>query len=101
MKQHVYQFALRRADDEKKQFIIETDTVYTENKLTNEQAAEISAKYKCDVKITYIGQLAPTKNEEVITVDYHSKEMIAAKIEEWKEKEREDFIHGAEQELRI
>jgi len=101
MKQHVYQFALRRADDERKQFVIETDTVYTENKLTKEQAEQIADTYKCDVKITYIGVLAPTKNEEVITADYHTKEMIEEKIIEWKDKEREAFANGTNEQVRV
>lgn len=101
MKQHVYQFALRRADNEKKQFIIETDTVYTDDKFTEQQAQEISKKYQCDLKITYLGVLTPTKKEEIIDIEYHSKDMIEAHIIAWKEKEREAFTNGFETDLRV
>ena len=92
--QHVYQLAIRRADDEKKQFIIETDLVYNDEKLSKKFAEEISQGYKCDVKLTYLGRLLESKQDEVIDITYHSKEMIASYVEQWKEKEREAFVNG-------
>lgn len=87
---HVYQFALRRADNNKKQFIIERDLIYADHKLTREQIEDISVKYYCDVQITYLGQLTPTKKEEIINVEYHTKEMIEENIFNWnKEKEND------------
>ena len=94
MKTYVYQFALRRADDEKKQFIIETDLLLREKKFTEEEIKQISEKYKCDVKATCIGTLTPPKEEQEINVEYHSKEMISTIINEWKDKEREAFTNG-------
>jgi len=84
MKDHVYQFALRRADDKKKQFIIETDLVYSDVKLTKEDIMQISEKYSCDVQLTYLGRIIPPKNEEIISIEYHSKEQIEQKLTEWK-----------------
>jgi len=87
---HVYQFAIRRASDEKKQFIIETDTIYSDVKLTKADLMQISEKYECDVQITYLGKLVPPKNEEVLSVEYHSKEQIEQNLTRWhNEKEME------------
>jgi hypothetical protein len=84
MKQYVYQIALRRADNEKKQFIIERDMVYTETPITEEQGYNISQKYECDIEITLIGILTPTKKEVVIKKDFNTKEMISKKLVAWK-----------------
>jgi len=87
---HVYQFSIRRASDEKKQFIIETDTIYSDVKLKKEDLMQISEKYECDVQITYLGKLTPPKNEEILSVDYHSKDQIEQKLTQWhNEKEME------------
>lgn len=91
MKQHVYQFALRRADDKRKQYVIESDLVYAEQKLTKEFVQEIAEKQKCDIRVTYLGVLTLAKNEEVIDATYHTKEMIEETIFNWKEQEREEF----------
>jgi len=90
MKNHVYQFALRRADNEKKQFIIETDLIYSEEKFTKEDLMQMSEKYECDIQITYLGQLTPPKKEEVLSVEYHSKDQIEQNLTRWhNEKEME------------
>lgn len=83
-KQFIYQFALRRADNEKKQFIIERETVYTDTKITEEQAYAISQKYGCDVQIVFLGILTPAKKEEIINKEFHSKELIQEYLEVWK-----------------
>jgi len=89
---YVYQFAIRRASDVKKQFVIETDTIYSEEKLTKEDLMQLSEKYECDVQITYLGKLVPPKKEEIISVEYHSKETIEQKLTQWhNEKEAEKF----------
>jgi len=101
MKNHVYQFALRRPDDKKKCFVIETDLVYADEKLSAEVLKEISEKHKCDIKVTYLGVLLPTKKEESISVDYHSKDMIQAYLDAWQIKKTEEFKYGFETELGI
>ena len=93
MKEHVYQLAIRRADDKRKQFVIESDLVYSEQKLTKEYVQEIAEKQKCDVRVTYLGVLTKAKNEEILDGVYHTKEMIQDTIFNWKEKEREAFTN--------
>ena len=98
MKTYVYQFALRRADDDKKQFIIETDLLLREKKFKEEEIKAMSEKYKCDMKVTLIGMLTPAKEEQEISIDYHSKDMISSIINDWKEKEREAFVNDTRRE---
>jgi len=99
---HVYQFAIRRASDEKKQFIIETDTVYSEVKLKELDLMRMSEQYQCDVQITYLGKLMPPKNEEIISVEYHTKDQIEQKLTQWhNEKEIDNKLKEIEErELR-
>jgi len=82
-KTHVYQFALRRADDKKQQFIIENDLVYSEDKLSKEDIMLIAEKHRCDIQLTYLGRIVPPKNEEIISIEYHTKEMIQASLDKW------------------
>lgn len=86
---HVYQFAVRKSDDLKKQFIIEHDIVCSEHKLTKEDLEKVSKKYFCDVKVTYLGVLKPPVEEELLEVDFHTKEMYDELIAKWKEEDHE------------
>lgn len=86
-KSHVYQFALRRADDKEKKFIIESDLVYTDIKLTQEEVDTIAVKHECDIKVTYLGVLVPTKKEEVLEAQYHTDEMIEKNLLNWREED--------------
>lgn len=91
---YIYQLALRRKDDDKRQFIIENDMITTETLLDESFVKEISEKYKCDVKVTLLGELISTEVEVILESEYHTKEMIEAAINEWQEKQREEFTSG-------
>lgn len=82
-KSHVYQLGLRRADDEKKKFIIERDLIFRDIKITEKELQQISDKHKCDVQVVYLGVLAQPKNEETLEIKYHTKDMIQEKIDLW------------------
>ena len=91
MKQYVYQLSVRKPDHEKKKFIIETDTVYSEKKLNQESAEEISKKYFCDVMLLYLGELKPEKIEqEPIKSEYYTKKQIVKIIEKWEKESSEN-----------
>ncbi len=98
---HVYQFALRRASDKKKQFIIESDLVYTDEKIQQETVNELAEKHKCDIRVTYLGLLKEAKKEEILEATYHTKEMIEKTIFDWKEEEREAFTNGISEDFSI
>jgi len=87
---YVYQFALRRADNEKKDFVIERDMVFTEKKVTMKTVEKMVNEFKCDVQMTYIGKLTPPKNETVLSKDFHTKEMIESYLEKWSKGEPEN-----------
>jgi hypothetical protein len=91
---YVYQLAIRKADDQKGQFIIEHDMIKTETMLDEEFAKQTSEKYKCDVQITFLGELTPPEVELKMEAEYHTKEIIEAKINEWQEKQREEFTNA-------
>jgi len=91
---YVYQLALRRKDDEKRQFIIENDMITTETLLDELFVKEVADKHKCDVKVTYLGELIAPEVEQILEAEYHTKEMIEAIINEWQEKQREEFVNG-------
>lgn len=91
---YVYQLALRRKDDEQKKFIIENDMITTESLLDESFVKEVSEKHKCDVKVTYLGELISPEVEQVLEAEYHTKEMIEAIINEWQEKQREEFVNA-------
>ena len=90
MREFVYQFALRRADNEKKDFVIERDLILTEKRFDAETLEAISKKNQCDIQVTFLGQLISNKKEEVINIEYHTNEMIEEILNQW-EKEKE---HG-------
>ena len=84
MSKYVYQLSIRKHDDEKKKFIIETDTIYSDKKLNKEKANEISKKYECDVMLLYLGELKPNiKENEPIKAEHYTKEDIGKIIERW------------------
>ena len=83
-KTHVYRFALRRASQQHKQYLIEKDTIYTENKLTQKQINKISKQYKADIQTTYLGVLTPPKKESKLDSNYYTKEQISEQIIIWK-----------------
>jgi hypothetical protein len=91
---YVYNLALRRADHEKKQYIIEHDMITTESLIDSIFAKEISDKYQCDVRIQYIGQLQESQEDTYIDSNYHTEEMIQNTLQEWQEKQREEFNSG-------
>lgn len=81
---YVYQLALRRADDTKKQFIIERDMITAEHKLDIEKLEAISKEHSCDVQALYIGTLTmPKEEQQPRNVIFHDKDMIEAKLNEW------------------
>jgi hypothetical protein len=88
---HVYQLAVRKADDSKRQFIIEHDMITTEEQLTQEFVDQTSEKYQCDVSLIYLGELIAPDVEVKLEKEFHTKEMIEIKINEWQEKQREEF----------
>jgi len=88
---YVYQLAVRKANDEKRQFVIEHDMITTEEQLTQEFVDETSKKYECDVSLTYLGELIAPDIEVKMEKEYHTKDMIETKINEWQEKQREEF----------
>ena len=53
---YIYQLAIRRKDDEKRQFIIENDMITTETLLDETLVQDIAEKHKCDVKVTFLGE---------------------------------------------
>ena len=66
-KKFVYQLSVRKPDEDIKKFRIETDTIYSESELTEEQLKVISEKNKCDLFVQYIGYLVePKKPQEKI-----------------------------------
>jgi hypothetical protein len=85
-KAFMYQLALRRADDKKKQFIIERDTVLTDVKLTNKDLENIANEHNCDVKAEYLGILTQPKEKDKKTLEaeFHTLQMIEDYIEKWK-----------------
>jgi hypothetical protein len=91
---YIYQLALRRKDDEKRQFIIENDMITTETMLDETFVKEIADKYQCDVQVTYLGELISPQVEQILEAEYHTKEMIEQAINEWQEKQREEFTDG-------
>ena len=91
---YIYQLAIRRKDDEKRQFIIENDMITTETLLNETFVQDIAEKHKCDVKVTFLGELIAPQIEQVLEKEYHTKEMIEATINEWQEKQREEFTSG-------
>jgi len=93
MKSHVYQFALRRADNGKEQFIIEKDLIYTDEKLTREQMQSIADKNMCDVNLTYLGVITSPKKEENINIVYHTQKMIEENLKQW-HREKESRANG-------
>jgi len=90
---YVYQLAIRKADDEQRQFIIEHDMITTEQQLTQEFVDQTSEKYQCDVSLTYLGTLIEPDVEEKLQKEYHTKDMIETKINQWQEKQREEFVN--------
>lgn len=87
---HIYQFALRRADESKKAFIIERDLMLTGVKLKAKDLEDIATKNKCDIQVTYLGQLThQPKKEEVLNHVYHTKEDIEKYIDKWNVKPME------------
>ena len=91
---YVYQLALRRKDDEHKKFIIENDMITTETLLDESFVQEVAKKHKCDVKVTFLGELIAPEVEQILEAEYHTKEMIETIINEWQEKQREEFTSG-------
>lgn len=83
---HIYQLAVRYADDKRKQFTIERDLIQTDKKLKKSDIVNMSSMNKTDTRVEYLGKLivAPTNEDNVIEVQYHEKEYIAEKIAEWK-----------------
>lgn len=94
MKQHVYQFALRRADNKKKQFIIERELIYSKDKLNEDQMKAISDEHKCDIHLIYLGVLTPSKKEEIMNIEYHTKDMIQLKLDLWHEPQEKEQANG-------
>lgn len=92
---YVYQLAVRKANDEKRQFVIEHDMITTEEKLTQDFVNQTSKKYECDVSLTYLGELIAPEDEVKYEKEYHTKDMIETKINEWQEKQREEFTSVA------
>ena len=88
---YVYQLAIRKANDEKRQFIIEHDMITTEEQLTQEFVDQTSEKYQCDVSLTYLGELIEPEVEQKLEKEYHTQDMIESKINDWQEKQREEF----------
>ena len=89
MSTHIYQFALRRADEVKKQFVIESDLVFAKKKLTKEEIQHLADRHACAIRLTYLGVLTPSKKEEYIDAEYHTKDMIEKNINSWKENKGE------------
>lgn len=92
MKKYIYQLAVRKADQEKKQYIIEHDIVISEKIFNDLDAQEMKNKYECDVQLVYLGELYESEQEIIIDAIYNDHDMIEKQINEWKEKEREAFI---------
>ena len=92
---YVYKLAIRKANDEKRQFIIEHDMITTEEQLTQEFVDQTSEKYQCDVSLTYLGELIEPEVEQKLEKEYHTQEMIESKINDWQEKQREEFTSAA------
>ena len=91
MTQYVYQLAIRKPNDEIEKITIESDIIFADKKLTKKNAEDISKKHSCDVRLTYLGKLTKTNNEnDIIDISYYTKDDINAIIEEWKKpKEKE------------
>ena len=88
MSQHIYHIALRKPDDEKRQFIVESDLIVTNEKITFESAKEIADKNNCDIYIQFLGILKPDKKQiEPISIEKYSKDDVKAQIEKWKNEE--------------
>jgi hypothetical protein len=89
----LYQLALRRLDNEQKQYIIEHDMITIEKEIDQSIIKEIANRYQCDVQATFIGDLIESETEIVIDATYHTKEMIQKQLEIWQENQRKDFTN--------
>ena len=86
-KKFVYQLSVRKPDEDIKKFRIETDTIYSESELTEEQLKVISEKNKCDLFVQYIGYLVePKKPQERIQIMFHTEQDIQDYIDKWNKK---------------
>lgn len=94
---HIYHLSLRRADDERRQFVIEHDMITTEELLDDDFVKKVSDKYQCDVKLDYLGELITPQSDIILdslTASYYDDAFIASKIDEWQKMKDEDFTHG-------
>jgi len=88
---YVYQLAIRKSNDEKKQFVIEHDMITSEKKLDQQFVNETSEKYQCDVKLTYLGELIPPDQTIEYQMEYYTKEQIAEYIQKWQDDQVKEF----------
>lgn len=88
MNQYIYHLSLRKPDDEKKKFIIETDVIVTRERITKEAAEEISEKNGCDLFIQFLGYLKPDKRfAEPIDITKYDDQAVKEKLEQWEKEE--------------
>lgn len=88
-KQYLYQLSIRRADDIRKQFSIESDSIISNRKFTKEDAEEIAQNFGADVLIVFLGELIPPKekNLESFDIRHFSKEEIEEHTKKWNRSE--------------
>jgi len=87
MRQYVYQFSVRKPDEELKKFRIETETIYSNKEFTQSMLDEMSKKYECDVMMLPIGILLTTKKEkELMKSEFYSEKDIQKFIDKWNKK---------------
>lgn len=88
-KLYIYQLALRRADNEKQQFIIERDLITAAKKFYQKDIDQMSKKHKCDVQVQFIGIMEPSQEEITLNGVYHTEKAIEAKLNEWNQPKQE------------
>lgn len=98
MNQYVYQLSCRKPNDEKQKFIIESDTIIANRKMTEADANEMSKHYKCDIRLQYIGFLKSKKKlENPIDAFYYKKEDVESKLKDWNERSKLHANHQSTQ----
>lgn len=88
---YVYQLAIRKSSDEKKQFIIEHDMITSEKKLDQEFVDETSEKYECDVQLTFLGELIAPDEAIEFQKEFYTKEQIADLVQKWQDDHVKEF----------
>ena len=96
---YLYQLAVGKANNEKKKFLLERDLIFTEKPLTKEDIHDISNTHKCDVMVSFLGELKKPEEHEIFDyrVDYHTKPMVEAIREQWKKEETSENTNNTVQ----